>query len=216
MIDLEAYYTKLEVDTLLEKEKTKIENKTIVKNNNSKINVPFDNETIYYENNVWKAKQSGDIPSDVIKDSDLNKDCIDKENGKNIVKKSQDINLKQDKLISSKNIKTINDNSLLGRSDISINTGNDWEVVDTSDFISFSDKKYQIRNYDSKKYKYKLWIGVNENYGDTINTVFETYKNHYEFHLFAGFNGIKLNKNGTISSGNNKLMSLHFERKRIS
>ncbi|PQP78957.1 hypothetical protein C6B38_02990 [Spiroplasma sp. ChiS] len=51
--------------------------------------MPFDNDTIYYENNVWKAKQGGDIPSDVIKDSDLNKDYIDKEDGKYIVKKAQ-------------------------------------------------------------------------------------------------------------------------------
>ncbi len=27
-----------------------------------KLIVPFDNDTIYYENNVWKAKQGGDIP----------------------------------------------------------------------------------------------------------------------------------------------------------
>ncbi|PQP78593.1 hypothetical protein C6B38_05035 [Spiroplasma sp. ChiS] len=53
------------------------------------LSVPFDNNTIYYENNVWKAKQGGDIPSDVIKDSDLNKDYIDKEDGKYIVKKAQ-------------------------------------------------------------------------------------------------------------------------------
>ncbi|AXF95953.1 hypothetical protein [Spiroplasma phoeniceum] len=54
-----------------------------------KLIVPFDNDTIYYENNVWKAKQGSDIPSDVIKDSDLNKDYIDKEGGKYIVKKAQ-------------------------------------------------------------------------------------------------------------------------------
>ncbi|WP_348735306.1 hypothetical protein [Spiroplasma endosymbiont of Ammophila pubescens] len=59
MIDLEAYYTQLEVDALIEKEKTKIDNKTIVKNNNNEINVPFDNDTIYEKNGVWKAKQSG-------------------------------------------------------------------------------------------------------------------------------------------------------------
>ncbi|WP_419335302.1 hypothetical protein [Spiroplasma endosymbiont of Sarcophaga variegata] len=230
MIDLEAYYTQLEVDALIEKEKTKIDNKSIIKNNNNEINVPFDNDTIYYENNVWKTKQGVDIPTDVIKDSDLNKDYIDKENGKYIVKTAKDllsnyydvnaidnflIN-KQDKLISGTNIKTINGNSLLGNGDISINNGNDWELVDISDFVSFSDKKYQIRNYDSTKYKYKLWIGTYENDGDTINIMFETYKNHYEFILFAGLNGIKLNKNGAISSENNKLMSLHVERKKVN
>nr|CAK99135.1 hypothetical protein SPICI08_006 [Spiroplasma citri] len=88
MIDLEAYYTQLEVDALIE-EKTKIDNKAIIKNKNNELSVPFDNDTIYYENNVWKAKQGGVIPSDVIKDSDLNKDYIDKEDGKYIVKKAQ-------------------------------------------------------------------------------------------------------------------------------
>ncbi|KAF0850466.1 hypothetical protein MSROBK_017280 [Spiroplasma poulsonii] len=51
-----------------------------------KLIVPFDNNTIYYEDNVWKAKQSGDIPSYGIKDSDLNKAYIDKQDDKYIVK----------------------------------------------------------------------------------------------------------------------------------
>ncbi len=67
MMDLEAYYTQLEVDALLEKEKTKIDNKSIIKNNNNEINVPFDKDAIYYENNVWKVKQIGDITSYIIK-----------------------------------------------------------------------------------------------------------------------------------------------------
>ncbi|WP_338989478.1 hypothetical protein [Spiroplasma endosymbiont of Seladonia tumulorum] len=39
MIDLEAYYTQFEVDVLIEKEKTKIDNKSIIKNNNGEIAV---------------------------------------------------------------------------------------------------------------------------------------------------------------------------------
>lgn len=63
MIDLEAYYTQLEVDALLEKEKTeriqtddklekkidnlfKIDNKSVVYNSNNELSVPFDNKTI--------------------------------------------------------------------------------------------------------------------------------------------------------------------------
>lgn len=194
-----------------------------------KLIVPFDNNTIYYEDNVWKAKQSGDIPSDGIKDSDLNKNYIDKQDDKYIVKTSQDLLTnyydataidnflldKQDKLISRANIKTINGISLLGSGDISINTGNDWELVDTSDFVSYSNKKYQIRNYDSTKYIYKIWIGINENDKEIINIIIETYKNHYEFNLFAGFIPISINKNGEIISENNKLMSLHVERKKV-
>ncbi|UZQ30899.1 MAG: hypothetical protein OHM56_05210 [Spiroplasma phoeniceum] len=68
MIDLEAYYTQLEVDALIEKEKTKIDNKTIVKNNNNEINVPFDNDTIFYDktNKVWKSNTSDIINSESI------------------------------------------------------------------------------------------------------------------------------------------------------
>ncbi len=133
-----------------------------------KLIVPFDNDTIYYENNVWKAKQGGDIPSDVIKDSDLNKDYIDKENDKYIVKTSQDINTKQDKLVSGTNIKTINGNSLLGGGDISINAGNDWEVVDTSDFVNKS-TEYKIKNFDKDNYIYVIWVDSEDySYGPLI------------------------------------------------
>ncbi|WP_348735840.1 hypothetical protein [Spiroplasma endosymbiont of Ammophila pubescens] len=91
---------------------------------------------------------------------------------------------------------------------------NDWELVDTSDFVSFSNKKYKIKNYDSTKYIYKIWIGINENNKEIINIMIETYKNHYEFNLTAGFLPIDINKNGEIISGNNKLMALHVERKK--
>ncbi|RUO85695.1 hypothetical protein, partial [Spiroplasma endosymbiont of Megaselia nigra] len=132
-----------------------------------KLIVPFDNDTIYYENNVWKAKQSGEIPSDVIKDSDLDKKYIDKENNKYIVKTSQDINTKQNKLVSGTNIKTINGNSLLGNGDIYISGGSKWEVVDTSDFNPTVE--YQIKNFDKDNYIYAIWVDSDEySYGPLI------------------------------------------------
>ncbi len=142
-----------------------------------KLIVPFDNDTIYYENNVWKTKQGGDIPSDVIKDSDLNKDYIDKENDKYIVKTSQDINTKQDKLVSGENIKTINGNSLLGNGNISISSESKWEVVDTSDFIP-SIPHYFIKGFDKTKYQYKLWLIYNYQQNDTLTTPIETPLNY--------------------------------------
>ncbi|RUO85788.1 hypothetical protein, partial [Spiroplasma endosymbiont of Megaselia nigra] len=141
-----------------------------------KLIVPFDNDTIYYENNIWKAKQSGEIPSDVIKDSDLDKNYIDKENGKYIVKTSKKLDLfisgfnaaieginrildlKQDKLIGGTNIKTINSNSLLGSGDISIDTSNDWEVFNTSDFKP-NDTHYILPITPNRIYKYKVELG---------------------------------------------------------
>ncbi len=142
-----------------------------------KLIVPFDNDTIYYENNVWKTKQGGDIPSDVIKDSDLNKDYIDKENDKYIVKTSQDINTKQDKLVSGTNIKTINGNSLLGNGDISISSESKWEVVDTSDFIP-SIPHYFIKGFDKTKYQYKLWLIYKYQQNDTLTTPIKTPLNY--------------------------------------
>ncbi|UZQ30859.1 MAG: hypothetical protein OHM56_04975 [Spiroplasma phoeniceum] len=132
----------------------KVDNKSVVYNSNNELSVPFDNETIYEENGLWKAKQGGDIPSDIIKDSDLNKDYIEKVDGKYIVKTSQDINLKQDKLVSGTNIKTINGNSLLGSGDISIGN-NDWEVVNTSDFKP-NDTQYILPITPNGIYKYKV------------------------------------------------------------
>ncbi len=142
-----------------------------------KLIVPFDNDTIYYENNVWKTKQGGDIPSDVIKDSDLNKDYIDKENDKYIVKTSQDINTKQDKLVIGTNIKTINGNSLLGNGDISISSESKWEVVDTSDFIP-SIPHYFIKGFDKTKYQYKLWLIYKYQQNDTLTTPIKTPLNY--------------------------------------
>ncbi|PQP78956.1 hypothetical protein C6B38_02985, partial [Spiroplasma sp. ChiS] len=74
------------IDNYIKNISVKLDNKSIIYNSNNELSVPFDNDTIYYENNVWKAKQGGDIPSDVIKDSDLNKDYIDKEDGNLIIK----------------------------------------------------------------------------------------------------------------------------------
>ncbi|RUO85672.1 hypothetical protein, partial [Spiroplasma endosymbiont of Megaselia nigra] len=212
MIDLEAYYTQLEVDALLEKEKTKIDNKSIVKNNNNEINVPFDNNTIYEENGLWKAKQSNNIPSDIIRDSDLNKDYIDKENGKYIVKTSKKIdlsisgfnsaienmnkiiNLKQDKLISGTNIKTINGNSLLGEGNIPIGGDNNWEIVDTSD-LEVGYTYYHIKDFNHGIYNYKITTAVYNNesqikkhYG-FIEIKVEIADVNQEFNIFNGLNG---------------------------
>ncbi|WP_426605547.1 hypothetical protein [Spiroplasma endosymbiont of Glossina fuscipes fuscipes] len=151
----------------------KIDNKSVIYNSNNELSVPFDNYTIYNENGVWKTKQGGQIPSDVIKDSDLNKDYIDKVNNKYIVKTSQDINTKQDKLVSGTNIKTINGNSLLGNGDISISGGNDWEVVDISDFIPDGSQCF-IKDFNKTKYQYKLWAIYKYQQNITLTTAIET------------------------------------------
>ncbi|UZQ30369.1 MAG: hypothetical protein OHM56_02175 [Spiroplasma phoeniceum] len=138
-----------------------------------KLIVPFDNDSIYYENNVWKSKQGADVSSDVIKDSELNKDYIEKVDGKYIVKTAKDLLSKyycdantidnflvnkQDKLVSGTNIKTINGNSLLGSGDVTISDGNDWEVLNTSDFVP-NDTQYILPITPNGIYKYKVELG---------------------------------------------------------
>ncbi|UNF62499.1 hypothetical protein [Spiroplasma poulsonii] len=91
--------------------------------------------------------------------------------------KHQDIILKQDKLASGVNIKTINGNSLLGNGDIPINTGNDWEVVDTSDFNPKA-LTYNIKGFDKTKYQYKLWVIYKYQQNDTLTTPIETPLNY--------------------------------------
>ncbi|MBH8623453.1 MULTISPECIES: hypothetical protein [Spiroplasma] len=188
-----------------------------------KLIVPFDNDTIYYENNVWKSKQGGEIPSDVIKDSDLDKNYIDKVDNKYIVKTSQDIILKQDKLVSGENIKTINGNSLLGNGDISIGAGNDWEVVDTSDFVS--NNNYQIKNFDKEKYIYSIFAqitGDNEASGhlQTYKGFVEQISNMFKLLNQNNYGSIVINKTGMISFwiGNDfgEAQRIHIERKLVS
>ena len=108
-----------------------------------KLVVPFDNNTIYYDNGVWKAKQSGEIPSDIIKDSDLNKNYIDKSDNKYIVKNAL--------LTVNSETKNINDFILdLQNKIISLTqeiNSMKWEFVDTSDFTE-NDRSYKIKNYN--------------------------------------------------------------------
>ncbi|MBW3059187.1 MAG: hypothetical protein CXB60_09185 [Spiroplasma poulsonii] len=128
-----------------------------------KLIVPFDKDTIYFENDVWKAKQSTVIKID-------NKTII--KNEQNEINVSD---LKQNKLISGENIKTINGNSLLGSGDISISI-NKWEVVDTSDLAPDSDYFYQIKNFNKENYIYRIWVSISGNYKDRKGTLV-TYQN---------------------------------------
>ncbi len=89
-------------------------------------------------------------------------------------------------------------------------------MVDTSNFVSNSLNKYRIKDYDSKKYIYKIWIGINELNKESINIMIETYKNYYELNIFIGFIPININKNGEIISENVNLIKLHVERKKVS
>ncbi len=153
----------------------------------------------------------------------LNKDYIDKENGKYIVKIAKDllsnyydanaidnflIN-KQDKLISGENIKNINGNSLLGSGDISISSGNNWEVINTSDFIKNS-KEYTVRAFYNKYY-YRINCSVETQFGIYGFIIFVNHKfisekiprTHYIGTWMEGYSSIfEWNKNtnyGTVN-----------------
>ncbi len=208
-----------------------------------KLIVPFDNDTIYEKNGVWKAKQSGDIPSDIIKDSDLNKNYIEKVDGKYIVKTSKNLENnyydantidnflvnKQDKLVSGTNIKTINGNSLLSSGDISI-SNNDWEIVNTSDFIRNS-KEYTVRAFDNKYYyrincsietqfriySFTIFINskfINEKVPTThyIGTSIEGYFSIFEWDKNTNYGKVTIEKEELAQY----LNGIYIERKRIN
>ncbi|WP_338956170.1 hypothetical protein [Spiroplasma endosymbiont of Polydrusus cervinus] len=183
-----------------------------------KLVVPFDNDTIYYENNVWKAKQCSSVETSI--------------DNKTIIKNDQQqlmvSDVKQDKLISGTNIKTINGNSLLGNGDISINTDNDWEVVNTSDFISDSSHYYDIKNYDKDNYSYQVFVQNNENnptggYGGMVTTnprfpfsVKAPIETNDGLSFYVSFSQGKIisykNQYGTPA----KMQALYIQRKKVS
>ncbi|WP_342255907.1 hypothetical protein [Spiroplasma endosymbiont of Poecilobothrus nobilitatus] len=67
--------------------------------------------------------------------------------------------LKQDKLISGENIKTINGNSSLGNGDIPINDDS-WELIN---YPEANEKlTFKIPDYDLTKYYYKISISITD------------------------------------------------------
>ncbi|WP_419334035.1 hypothetical protein [Spiroplasma endosymbiont of Sarcophaga variegata] len=174
-----------------------------------KLIVPFDNNTIYYENNVWKAKQSSgtDIKID----------------NKTIIKNDNDgievSDLKQDKLISGENIKTINGNSLLGNGDISINTGNDWELIN---YPEANEKlTFKIPDYDLIKYYYKISISITDyaSANKFVTYYFETISQKSIFSFLAdnSYKRITIKQDGSISNDTNNIVikDLTIKRKLI-
>lgn len=181
-----------------------------------KLIVPFDNDTIYLDNGVWKAKQSSgtDIKID-------NKTIIKNDNDEIAVS-----DLKQDKLISLVNIKTINGNSLLGSGDISISSGNDWEVVDTSDFVNKS-TEYKIKNFDKDNYIYVIWVDSEDySYGPLITkhkftkphingVAFGKDPNLYNIYcMYLSINGLFELYN--FENKNTKLYDIFIQRRKVS
>ncbi|WP_338963396.1 MULTISPECIES: hypothetical protein [unclassified Spiroplasma] len=174
-----------------------------------KLIVPFDNNTIYYENNVWKAKQSSgtDIKID-------NKTIIKNDNDEIEVS-----DLKQDKLISGTNIKTINGNSLLGNGDISINTGNDWELIN---YPEANEKlTFKIPDYDLIKYYYKISISITDyaSANKFVTYYFETISQKSIFSFLAdnSYKRITIKQDGSISNDTNNIVikDLTIKRKLI-
>ncbi|MBW3057789.1 MAG: hypothetical protein CXB60_09635 [Spiroplasma poulsonii] len=188
MIDLEAYYTQLEVDALLEKEKTerietddklekkignlfKIDNKSIVYNSNNELSIPFDNKTII-KTDDGKISVS-DLKQNKItlmpNASNRNNADFNVETGELRIwdpsfegdKKVADygiidstvagIESTDDTLGTTKYL----DKFYLQKKDLP-KIPNEWEVVDTTDFVKGS-KGYKIKNFNNWEYYYRLW-----------------------------------------------------------
>ncbi|MBW1241867.1 MAG: hypothetical protein EIB84_03185 [Spiroplasma poulsonii] len=171
MIDLEAYYTQLEVDALIEKEKIKIDNKSIVKNNNNEINVPFDNKTII-KNDDGKIEVSDLKQNKITLMSNASKNNNADFNVETGELRIWDPSFGGSKIVANYDVidggvagiestddtfgttKYI-DKFYLQKKDLP-KIPNDWEVVNTSDFVQDS-KGYKIKNFNKSEYYYRLW-----------------------------------------------------------
>ncbi|WP_338954784.1 hypothetical protein [Spiroplasma endosymbiont of Polydrusus cervinus] len=169
--------------------------------------VPFDKDTIYYDNGVWKSQKSSDIKID-------NKTIIKNDNDEIVVS-----DFKQDKLISGANIKTINGNSLLDSGDISIN-GNDWELIN---YTKANEKlTFKIPDYYLTKYYYKISISITDyaSANKFVTYYFETISQKSIFTFLAdnSYKRITINQNGSISNDTNNIVikDLTIKRKKIN
>ncbi|AHF61012.1 hypothetical protein P344_03470 [Spiroplasma mirum ATCC 29335] len=188
-----------------------------------KLVVPFDNNTIYYDNGLWKAKL-GNIPDNVITDEMFNKDYIDKSDSKYIVKNAL--------LTVNNETKNINDFILdLQNKIISLNqeiNNMKWEVVDTSDFAPDIRGTYQIKNFDKINYEYRVFVSLTGPYNSRLGSV-ASYKNFkgiisnvsIELLPKPSYIALLLNYKGKVYNQNQdgipqNLHSIHVERKKVS
>ncbi|MFX4057505.1 MAG: hypothetical protein EHV01_004225 [Spiroplasma sp. hy2] len=171
MIDLEAYYTQLEVDALIEKEKIKIDNKSIVKNNNNEINVPFDNKTII-KNDGGKIEVSDLKQNKITLMSNASKNNNADFNAETGELRIWDPSFGGSKIVANYDVidggvagiestddtfgttKYI-DKFYLQKKDLP-KIPNKWEVVNTTNFVQGS-QIYKIENFNKSEYYYRLW-----------------------------------------------------------
>ncbi|WP_253301103.1 hypothetical protein [Spiroplasma endosymbiont of Phyllotreta cruciferae] len=92
----------------------------------------------------------------------------------------------------------------------------DWEVVDTSDFVSNSISEYKIKNFDKSKYVYKIWANI-EQYPILM---VETFKNYSEDIHSNSQITLFIKKNGNVLMWLNNspynMSILHIQRKKVS
>ncbi|WP_253301347.1 hypothetical protein [Spiroplasma endosymbiont of Phyllotreta cruciferae] len=194
-----------------------------------KLIVPFDNDTIYYENNVWKTKQSGQSQNlhIVIGESGRANADYDKQTGGLRIWDSSFKN--NDQVADFSVIKTKKTPGLEATDDTLPTTkyinehyqlkgggGNDWEVVDTNDFVPDTISEYKIRNFDKSKYVYKIWANI-EQYPILMVETFKNYSedihSHSQITLFIKKNGNVLM---WLNNSPYNMSILHIERKKVS
>ncbi len=142
-----------------------------------KLIVPFDNDTIYNENGVWKVKQGGSESNlhIITGESDRVNADYNKETGGLRIWDSNFYGGKQtaDYDIIDSSVAGIEstddtfrttkyiDKFYLQKKDLP-NIPVDWEFIDTSD-LPKNAKIYKVLEFDKTKYKYKIWIKFNAN-----------------------------------------------------
>ncbi len=167
------------------------------------VSIKVDNKSVVYNSNNELS-----VPFD-------NKSIIKNDNDEIAVS-----DLKQDKLISGENIKTINGNSLLGSGDISISSGNDWELIN---YPEENEKlTFKIPDYDLTKYYYKISMSITDysSANKFVTYYFETISQKSIFSFLADnyYKRITIKQDGSISNDTNNISikDLTIKRKLIN
>ncbi|ALA97255.1 hypothetical protein SKUN_00339 [Spiroplasma kunkelii CR2-3x] len=128
----------------------KLNNKSIVYNSNNELSVPFDNDTIYYEDNVWKAKESEPVEVNVPL-------FVDEDDGSIGLLISDDFDIEEDKLSLSKDWELKFTVEVVQKILEGIGKKLIWESVPIPSFTTDSVKFIDIPEF-SEKYRYQVWL----------------------------------------------------------
>lgn len=93
-----------------------------------------------------------------------------------------------------------------------------WEVVDTSDFVSDNSNNYKIKNFDKQSYIYQIWAGISKHTSEQYIITYQNFSKDLadmislNAQLILSTDKIKCYDSSNAAA---KLISLKIERKKI-